>query len=204
MHSRISRLQKRSAVGITIAVVLALTCGIAFATTMSNGTYEPQLGAVIPAEKSIQVEHSLPSEESETQSTVSTTALVPAPAPPPVFDRIPGHVLSADTPVPVSPELIDVKNGWLASDGKTLVAVYAGAAGDDASNGRFVIVRQLLDAGRQTVEVVDVPGAGAVSITDAPKGAAVETTAQRGRIGFRGSRGRSGDLDLSRNETSVQ
>ena len=105
-------------------------------------------------------------------------------------------MLPADTPVPVSPELIEVVNGWLVSDGKTLVAIYAGAAGNDSSKGRFVIIRQDLAAGRQTMDVVDVPGAGAVSITGAPKGIAAETTGQRDRIHFRGAHGSKGDLDL--------
>jgi hypothetical protein len=181
---------------------------------MSNGTYEPQLGVVVPAEKVAQVEHSLPPAGSgpesapatvrkSTSSSAALSSSATAP-PPPVFDRIPGQMLSANTPVPLSPELIDVQNGWLTSDGKTLVAVYAGAAGTDPEKGRFVIVRQDLAAGRQTTNVVDVPGAGAVSITNAPTGAAIETTGQRGRIGFHGSHGSSGTLDLVTDSTNGQ
>jgi len=66
-----------------------------------------------------------------------------------------------------------------------------------AGKGRFVIVRQNLVAGVQTQKVVDVPGAGALAITDAPTGQAVETTAQRGRLTFRGAAGKSGVLDLA-------
>ena len=208
MLSRSSGLQRRSAVGIGVAIVLALSAGVAYATSMSNGTYEPKLDASVPNEKVAQVEHALPPGGSESSAPAQASAQGPTsletPVPAPVFDRIPGHMLSADTPVPVSPELVDVENGWLVSDGKTLVAIYAGAAGNDSTRGRFVIVRQDLAAGRQTMDVVDVPGAGAVSITDAPKGVAVETTAQRDRIRFRGTRGPKGDLDLVTDKPDTQ
>ena len=39
------------------------------------------------------------------------------------------------------------------SDGRTLVAVYAGAAGNDPSVGRLVVVRQNLASGAQTVRI---------------------------------------------------
>ncbi len=207
MLSRSSGLHRRSAVAIGIAVVLALGGGAAYATSISDGKYEPQIGASVPNEKVAQVEHALPPGGSESPDPAWASAQAPAslgtPAPAPVFDRIPGHMLSADTPVPVSPELIDVENGWLVSDGRTLVAIYAGAAGNDSSKGRFVIVRQDLAGGRQTLDVVDVPGAGAVSITDAPKGVTVETTSQRDRIHFRGARGSKGDLDLATDKPST-
>ncbi|MGD0166595.1 MAG: hypothetical protein ABSC51_04795 [Gaiellaceae bacterium] len=103
--------------------------------------------------------------------------------------------------MPVSPELIDVKNGWVTSDGKTLTAIYAGAAGNDPTRGRFVIVRQDLAAGQQTMDVVDVPGSGAVTIADAPRGASIETTAQQEPIGYHSARGQNGELDLLNDET---
>jgi len=191
---------RRSAVGIGAAVVLALGAGVAYATSISDGKYEPQIDASVPNEKVAQFEHALPPGGSESpdpaRASAQALATVGTSVPAPVFDRIPGQMLPADTPVPVSPELIEVVNGWLVSDGKTLVAIYAGAAGNDSSKGRFVIIRQDLAAGRQTMDVVDVPGAGAVSITGAPKGIAAETTGQRDRIHFRGAHGSKGDLDL--------
>jgi hypothetical protein len=89
-----------------------------------------------------------------------------------------------------------MRNGWLVSDGSTLVAVYAGAAGDDPSVGRLVIVRQNLVAGRQTVHTLDAGFTGALEIAAAPLGSAVETSAQTGSIRVRAGGGRTLRLDL--------
>ena len=99
-------------------------------------------------------------------------------------------------PVPVPPSLLRERNGWLVSDGKTLVAVYAGAAGGDPAVGRVVIVRQDLVAGTQTVGIVDAGPTGALTIAHAPLGSSVETSAQTGVIRLRTGTGRSITLDL--------
>jgi hypothetical protein len=117
--------------------------------------------------------------------------------PPAVLDRIPAHMLPASTPIPISPEIIKVSNAWLLSDGVTLVAVYAGTAGNDPSMGRFVLVRQNTTTGRQTIDAVNVVDSGALSIVKAPTGAAVETSAQRAHLLFRSAHGISGALDLA-------
>jgi hypothetical protein len=113
-------------------------------------------------------------------------------------------MLGGDVPVPISPEVLDAGDAWLVSDGVTLVAVYAGAAGDDPANGRIVIVRQNLAAGIQTQDVIDVPEAGALAIVDAPRGEGVETWAQHARLGFRGSSGTTGVLDLVNDHAITQ
>jgi hypothetical protein len=92
---------------------------------------------------------------------------------------IPAHILAADTPIPLSPALIRTTNAWLVSDGRTLVAAYAGEAGEDSAVGRFAIVRQNLLFGIQTCQLIDLGRIGAVRITQAPTGAEVETFAQR-------------------------
>jgi hypothetical protein len=122
---------------------------------------------------------------------------------PPVGDRIPAHILPPETPIPVSPALVRVTNAWLVSDGRTLVAVYAGEAGNDPSTGRFVIVRQNLVVGFQTRDVVDVAAAGSLRITDAPTGAAVETSAQRGDLGFLSAMQVRGVLHLATDTVDV-
>jgi hypothetical protein len=109
---------------------------------------------------------------------------------------IPARMLGPDVPVPVPPSVLDVRNGWLVSDGSTLVAVYAGAAGDDPSAGRLVIVRQDLVAGKQTVRTLDAGPTGALEITGAPLGSSVETSALTGEIRLRTSTGRALLLDL--------
>jgi hypothetical protein len=112
--------------------------------------------------------------------------------------RIPAHILSPDVPPPLSPALIRVSNAWLVSDGRTLVAVYAGEAGGDPTVGRFSIIRQNYVFGFQKEDLfVDAGQTGALRITDAPKGAAVETSAQRGEIAFSSTSGAEGVLHLA-------
>jgi hypothetical protein len=110
---------------------------------------------------------------------------------------IPARMLSPGVPVPIPPSVLQMRNGWLVSDGRTLVAVYAGAAGDDPSAGRLVIVRQDLVAGRQTVSTIDAGPTGALAITAAPLGSSAETSAQTGIIRIRTSAGRALFLDLA-------
>jgi hypothetical protein len=175
------------------ALSLVAIAGAALAG--ASGTYIPQLGITVPDDKAAAVQHSLPPGGTES----SARALVRIGPP----DRIPAHMLGEDVPVPISPQVLEAGNAWLVSNGATLVAVYAGAAGDDRSEGRFVIVRQNLAAGTQTEDVVDVPGAGALAVDDAPRGESVETAAQHARLGFHGSSGKTGVLDLATDRAST-
>jgi hypothetical protein len=127
-------------------------------------------------------------------TTDSSTA--PAPRPDSVPQQIPARMLGSGVPVPIPPSVLEVRNGWLVSDGRTLVAVYAGAAGYDPSVGRLVIVRQDFAAGRQTVRTIDAGPTGALTITAAPLGSAVEASAQTGSLLVRAARGRTLRLDL--------
>jgi hypothetical protein len=104
--------------------------------------------------------------------SVGTTDSSSAPvAPPDSAPRpIPARMLGPGTLVPIPPSVLRVRNGWLASDGRNLVAVYAGSAGDDSSVGRLVVVRQNLASGVQTVRIVDAGATGALAITAAPLG----------------------------------
>ena len=126
----------------------------------------------------------------------------PAPAPDSMPRPIPAQMLGADVPVPVAPSVLRSRNSWLVSDGKTLVAVYAGAAGNDPLVGRVVIVRQNLVAGRQTVRVVDAGPTGGLTISAAPLGGAAETSAQTGSLRLRTAGGRSLTLDLGNDRIS--
>lgn len=81
--------------------------------------------------------------------------------------------------------------------------MYAGSAGQDSSVGRFVIVRQNLVVGRQTLSTVDAGATGAVSIRSAPAGEAVETSAQRADIAFQGANGRKGLLHLAHDTVTL-
>jgi hypothetical protein len=127
-------------------------------------------------------------------TTDSNTA--PAPVPDSAPRPIPAQMLEDDVPVPVAPSVLRVRNGWLVSNGETLVAVYAGAAGDEPSVGRVVIVRQNLAAGKQTVRVVDAGPTGALAVAAAPLGRTVETAAQTGSLRLRTADGGLLTLDL--------
>jgi hypothetical protein len=134
----------------------------------------------------------------ERHAAVATTDSNTEPADPPEWapQPIPARMLGSDVPVPIPPSVLQVRNGWLVSDGRTLVAVYSGAAGNDPSVGRLVIVRQDLVAGRQTVSTLDAGPTGALSIAAAPLGSFVETSAQTGSIRLRTAGGRVLRLDL--------
>jgi hypothetical protein len=131
-------------------------------------------------------------------ASVATTDSNTEPTPAPEFEPqpIPGQMLTSDAPVPIAPSVLRARNGWLVSDGTTLVAVYAGAAGDDPSVGRVVIVRQDLVSGRQRVRAIDAGPTGALTIAAAPLGRSVETSAQTGSIRLRTSEGRLLSVDL--------
>ena len=117
---------------------------------------------------------------------------VNAPAP---EESSPAALLPANTPIPVPPAVLQVSNAWKVSNGNELVAVYAGRAGNDPSTGRFVIVRQS-PSGGQTVSIIDVPGAGALSITSPPQSTTGATNAD---IPYTAASGSSGTLHLANN-----
>ena len=183
---------------LTALGVLALGAGCGLAIAAVGGASIPELGinVPVPAEKATALERI---------ASVGTTdsSTTPAPAPKVQPDAIPARMLGPDVPVPVAASLLRARNGWLVSNGKTLVAVYAGAAGDDPSVGRVVVVRQNLVAGKQAVRILDAGRTGALAITKAPSGRSVETSAQAGRIRLRGAGGRVLELDLHPGEVSL-
>jgi hypothetical protein len=168
-----------------VLVSLAGAAGGGFALADAVGGSIP-----VPAEKAAGLDRlaSVATTDSNTE---------PAPAPDSEPSPIPARMLGPDAPVPIAPSVLQASNGWLVSDGKTLVAVYAGAAGNDSSVGRVVIVRQDLVAGRQTVRTIDAGPTGALTITAAPLGTAVETSAQTGSLRLRTTGGRLLTLDLA-------
>ena len=164
---------------LIVACVLAAGGGLAAAATVSA-----------PPEKAAGLQRlvSVATTDSNTES-----AIPPDSEPQP----IPARMLGSGVPVPIAPSVLRVRNGWLASNGRTLIAVYAGAAGDDASTGRLVIVRQDFAAGRQIVHTLDAGPTGALTITAAPLGGAVETPPQTGSLLVRTAGGRTLRLDLA-------
>jgi hypothetical protein len=164
---------------LLIAVcVLAAGGGLAAAATVSA-----------PPEKAVALQRHV----SVATTDSNTEAAIPSdPTPQPIAARM----LGSGVPVPIPPSVLRVRNGWLVSDGRTLVAVYAGAAGNDSSVGRLVIVRQDLVAGRQIVRTLDAGPTGALTITAAPLGSAVETSGQTATLLVGTPGGRTLRLDL--------
>jgi hypothetical protein len=169
--------------------VLALGTGGGLAVAGAVGAF-PRLGAhPVPAEKAAALGR---------LASVATTDSSLEPAPAPAFEPhpIPARMLGSDVPVPIAPSVLQARNGWLVSDGKTLVAVYAGASGADAAVGRVVIVRQDLAAGKQTVQSVDAGPTGPLTIASAPLGSAAAASAGTVTIRLRTPSGRVLSLDL--------
>jgi len=117
--------------------------------------------------------------------------------------QIVGHGASVGGPIQPA-ELWPVTNSWRVSDHKTFTAVYAGANPDHHDTGRLVVFRQDFVHVKQTAQDVDVQGSGPVTITSAPTGHDVATSAQQnGQIRFRGATGVTGTLHLSNDTVSV-
>jgi hypothetical protein len=172
---------------VTMLAVLGLGSGLALAA----------VHLPVPAEKAAALDRLA-------SVAITDSNVEPAAAPSLESSPIQGQMLGSDVPVPVSPSIVTVRNGWLVSDGKTLVAVYAGAGGSDPAAGRVVIVRQDLIAGRQTVRAIDAGPTGALTITAAPLGSAVETSAQTGTIRLRTAGGRLLTLDVGAGTVSQE
>ena len=182
-------LSVKRAVTVLAGLAVAAGGGLAVAAAVGNS---------VPAKKAEGLARlvSVATTDSNTEQ-VAPPEWAPEPIPAgPRHRAAAGRMLSPGVPVPLPPSVLRMQNGWLVSDGKTLVAVYAGAAGDDPSAGRLVIVRQDLVAGKQTVSTLDAGATGALAIAAAPLGSSVETSAQTGSIHVRTAGGRVLRLDL--------
>jgi hypothetical protein len=181
---------------LTRRAVSAVAVGLAAGASGGFALADAVGGSIsVPAQKAAALERLM-----SVATTDSRTE--PAPVPQSAPHPLPGQMLDADAPVPISPSVLRPSNGWLVSDGRKLVAVYAGSAGDDASLGRVVIVRQDLAAGEQRVRVLDAGRSGALVIVGAPLGSAVETSAQTGKLRLGTSGGGQLALDLSTEKLS--
>ena len=124
-----------------------------------------------------------------------------------MHNTYPGRILSHELAEggPVQPaELWPVTNGWQISDHRTFTAVYAGANPERHSTGRLVIFRQNFVRVTQNSDRVDIPGAGPVEITSAPRGRKPQTSAQRnGTLRFTGKNGTTGTLHLSNDTVTI-
>jgi hypothetical protein len=184
--------RKVLAATLTVAALGVAGGGLALADVSIPGL---GAGVAVPPEKAAALQRL-----ASVATTDSSAEPVPAPSSEP--QPIPGRMLGSSVPVPIPPSILRARNGWLVSDGRTLVAVYAGAAGSDPALGRVVIVRQDLVAGSQRIRSVDAGRTGALTIAAAPLGASVETSAQTGDIRLQTARGGQLLLDLGAGKVS--
>lgn len=109
----------------------------------------------------------------------------------------PGTILQNPEAVVSDEVMLPIVNGWTAQDHHGVTQVDAGRAADSKMTGLFAIYRERISPFDITTDVVRVPGSGAVTITRAPLGRNVVTSAQRhGNIEFRGASGVTGTLHL--------
>jgi hypothetical protein len=121
--------------------------------------------------------------------------------------REPARIIPDPEPIVPADVLEPIVNGWRAGDHRGITLVEAGLAGDDASGstGRFVVFRERERPFAQNVDVVDVPGAGAVRITEAPTGRRAGHRAQRrGELEFAGEEGVTGTLHLAHDRITLR
>ncbi len=194
---RTNALSPRTIKLLAVLLVLGLAgTASALAAAGSSPVATPRLGGAVsvPAEKAAAMADRMPSAAADAAAPAGPAAATFTP------DPIPARILGANVPVPIPSSIVTETNGWLVSNGYNLVAVYAGSAADDPTQGRVVIVRQDLRAEKQTVQIVDAGATGALTVAaNAPTGAAVETTALTGALTLSTSRGASLKLNLNSN-----
>jgi hypothetical protein len=122
------------------------------------------------------------------------------PAPPPVVaDPIPAELFRNHPLTPFPPSVIDASTSWGVSDGFHYVAVYVGADGGDATQGKVIIVRQNRKTRQQTLLFIEPRATGRLTIIHAPRGASVESSAGTGKLRLASASGHLLTLDLSTN-----
>ena len=188
---------------LTALALLCLAGAVSGLAVAGSSTVSvPRLGsnATASADKARALANRMPS--AATDANLAADVAAPAAFAP---DPIPAKILAPDVPVPIPGSILANTNGWLVSNGYNLVAVYAGSAGNDPAQGRVVIVRQDLRAGKQTVQIVDAGRTGSLTITpDAPTGAAVETSALTGGLTLATSTGATVRLNLATSAISAR
>lgn len=110
----------------------------------------------------------------------------------------PARVLDDPDPFASGAVMLPLNNEWLVADHRSLTAVDAGGDPYESSTGVLFIYREDFLEVTQTADTLRVKGSGPVTITQAPLGADVVTSAQAsGKITFTGDRGVEGVLNLS-------
>jgi hypothetical protein len=141
---------------LTLAL-LGTVSGVAWATSGTpkaaadggshGSTYIPQLGRRVPNDKVAAFEHEFVNPCYPEHCKRPQHVRTPPGPPSGPLDRIPARFVKGVSEFPISPVVLRFTNGWFVSNGRTLVGVYAGAASDDPSEGRLVVLRQNVQDG---------------------------------------------------------
>jgi hypothetical protein len=190
----------RAAITLGALAVLA-GGGAALAATQAHPagrTYVPSLGISVSQSKLRTFEHSAPralDPRKTVQKAVGHLRTKPV-------NGIPGRYLPHMRQGPFSPQILQFTRAWQVSNGRTVVAVYAGVNPAQASDGRIIIFRQDILAGTQSQVMINVAGSGALTITKAPLGVRAERSGQTGVLTVRGANGTTYTLHLATNSIS--
>jgi len=191
---------RRGLVALAAMTVLA-GGGAALAATQGHPagrTYVPSLGISVPQSKLRALEHSAPralDPRMSVQKPVGHLRTTPV-------NGIAARYLPSMRQGPFPPEILRFTRAWQVSDGRTLVAVYAGVNPAQASAGRIIIFRQNILAGTQSQVLINVAGSGALTITRAPLGVRAERSGETGVLTLRGASGKTYTLHLAASSVS--
>lgn len=183
------------------ALAVLVGGGAALAATQgqpAGGTYVPALGISVPHSKLRALEHSAPralDPRMTVQKAVGHLRTKPV-------NSIPGRYLPKMRQGPFSPGMLKFSRAWQVSNGRTVVAVYAGVNPAQASEGRIIIFRQDVLAGTESQVMINVAGSGALTITKAPLGVKAERSGETGELTLRSANGVTYMLHLAANSIS--
>ncbi len=117
----------------------------------------------------------------------------------------PGRVVGDPDPLVSSSVMPRIVNGWSSESHGQITQVVAGLARKRSrARGLLVIARQRAHPYSQTLDLVAVPGSGAVKITGAPTPGKVGGRGGAQRLRFAGVRGVSGTLSLKRDTLKLR
>jgi hypothetical protein len=189
--------------GALVVGALAVLAGGGAALAATQGqpagrTYVPALGISVSQSKLRALEHSAPralDPRMTVQKPVGHLRTNPV-------NSIPGRYLPKMRQGPFSPQMLQFTRAWQVSNGRTVVAVYAGVNPAQASQGRIIIFRQDVLAGTEGQVLINVAGSGALTITRAPLGVKAERSGETGVLTLRGANGVTYTLRLAANSIS--
>jgi hypothetical protein len=114
------------------------------------------------------------------------------------FNTVAAQMVSSPDPAVSEMDMPRITNGWTVEDHHQTTSVIAGAGNPPETTGLFAVYRLRVKPFKDGTDLVEVPGAGPLTITKAPLGGKVAHSAQQhGDIEFTSKNGVTGVLHLS-------